>query len=112
MPPPILFAGLSMHKPMKLLLTTAILSIAIVIAAGQRLHAQARDRSTLSGTVVDETGAVLRGVAIVLTNSETTARRRLTTDSRNVIGGPGAFTADLALHKRFTLPWGENHRLE
>ena len=86
---------------MKLLLTTAILSIAIVIAAGQRLHAQARDRSTLSGTVVDETGAVLRGVAIVLTNSETTARRRLTTDSRNVIGGPSAFVMVAENHNSF-----------
>jgi hypothetical protein len=32
--------------------------------------------------------------------------------SRNAIRGPGAFQADLSLHKRFALPWGENHRLE
>jgi hypothetical protein len=32
--------------------------------------------------------------------------------SRNVIRGPGAFTTDLAIHKQFPLPWGENHRVE
>jgi TonB dependent receptor len=32
--------------------------------------------------------------------------------SRNAIRGPGAFTTDLSLHKRFLLPWGENHRLD
>lgn len=32
--------------------------------------------------------------------------------SRNAIRGPGAFTLDLAVHKRFKLPWGDSHRLE
>jgi hypothetical protein len=32
--------------------------------------------------------------------------------SRNVVNGPGYFTADLGVHKRFSLPGGETQRLE
>jgi hypothetical protein len=32
--------------------------------------------------------------------------------SRNVLTGPAYFTVDMGLHKRFQLPWRENHRIE
>jgi Carboxypeptidase regulatory-like domain/TonB-dependent Receptor Plug Domain len=61
----------------------SILTVAGLVLAGTvaPLHAQATGGS-LSGTVKDGTGAVLPGVAIVVTNTDTALTRTLVTDGR------------------------------
>lgn len=79
------------RRPSSLLFPVTLLLSAITI------YAQSRDRSSLSGVVIDETGAVVEAVAIVVTNAETTARRQATTD------GEGHFSAPVLAPGRYTV---------
>lgn len=71
---------------------------AIFFLAAPSLHAQTSTAS-LKGTVRDQTGAVIPGVAIVLTNSETSAAWRVSTNEAGiyvfpaVVPGPYRLTA-------------------
>lgn len=62
-----------------------------LLLAGVSAPARAQSRATMSGTISDDSGAVLPGVTVVITNSDTGTSRTLVTD------GGGRFTApDLA----------------
>jgi hypothetical protein len=49
---------------------------------------------SIAGTVLDETGAVMPGVAIVITNKATGAQRRVTSDARGAYEVPSLFAGE------------------
>jgi len=62
-------------------LRLVLASLAVLAATALPLHAQATGGS-LSGTVKDGTGAVLPGVTVVVTNTDTSLTRTVVTDAR------------------------------
>jgi hypothetical protein len=69
----------------------ALAASAVIVLAGLPVQAWAQARVTgadLSGTIVDQTGSVLPGVSVTVTNVETNVTRTITTDERGRYTAP------------------------
>src|SRR4051794_36634475 len=62
-------------------------TVAVMLVLASAALAAAQSRGNISGTITDNSGAVLPGVAVVITNTDTGVERTLVTDAG------GRFTA-------------------
>src|SRR5206468_8903673 len=75
----------------------AMLVALVVIGLAAATPATAQDTGTITGTVVDQSGQVLPGVAVTLTNERTADSRTIVSDDRGEFAfravPPGLYTA-------------------
>jgi hypothetical protein len=92
---------------------TKRLLIAIVVSHFGCTAAWGQATAQISGTVKDQTGAVLPGVEVTMTHTETGIKRTMGTIGnmgRSSIAGPGTWQFDAALSRTFQM--SETQRVE
>jgi hypothetical protein len=74
-----------MNRCMRVATAASLLVLSLVLAAPV---AAQNTSATIVGTITDETGGMLPGVAVVITNTETALTRTLVTDARGRYSAP------------------------